>query len=57
MNKISTKKKLYRSNLVEAEIDVIQNKVLVEERRDQLLDAAQDLFICLLYTSDAADES
>ena len=45
MNKISTKKKLYRSNLVEAEIDVIQNKVLVEERRDQLLDAAQDLFI------------
>ena len=47
MNKISTKKKLYRSNLVEAEIDVIQNKVLVEERRDQLLDAAQDLFIHL----------
>ena len=45
MNKISTKKKLYRSNLVEAEVDVIQNKVLVEERREQLLDAAQDLFI------------
>ena len=27
MNKISTKKKLYRSNLVEAEIDVIQNNL------------------------------
>lgn len=33
------------SNLLEAEVDVIQNKLLVEERRDQLLDAAQDLFM------------
>ena len=33
------------SNLLEAEVDVIQNKNLVGERRDQLLDAAQELFI------------
>ena len=33
------------SNLLEAEVDVIQNKILVEERRDQLLDAAQDFFM------------
>jgi AcrR family transcriptional regulator len=45
LNKISTKKRLYRSNLIEAEVDIIQNKVLVEERRDQILDAAQDLFM------------
>jgi AcrR family transcriptional regulator len=33
------------SKLLEADVDVIQNKNLVEERRDQLLDAAQDLFM------------